>query len=168
MTDAAPATNSSSTDAPTTAETNMQLVTFKLVGETFSLPILDVREVIHMSDVTPVPNAPLFVEGVLNLRGQILPVVDLRKRFSLPPAETTAETRIIVVEIGTSVLGLIVDEVQEILRVSADSVAPPPAIVAKGIGSEYLRGITYVEDKMVILVDMRRVFSKEEVESMVG
>ncbi len=140
----------------------MQLVTFQLVGEEFGVPILDVREIIRMTEITPVPQAPAFVEGVINLRGQIIPIVDLRKRFGMEPKEIDEQTRIVVVELGATILGLIVDSVQEVLRIPFDTVAPPPTLVAGSIGSEYIKGISHFDDKMIILVEMRRVFNPDE------
>lgn len=144
----------------------IHLVTFNLLGEEFGMPILDVREIIRMVDITPVPHAPAFVEGVINLRGQILPVIDLRKRFNLNSTELEEDTRIIVVEINNSLLGLIVDGVKEVLRIPSDSVSPPPQIVANGIGAEYIKGIAHFDEKMIILIDLKRVFSEDEMNSL--
>jgi purine-binding chemotaxis protein CheW len=115
-----------------------------------------------------VPQAPAFVEGVTNLRGQIIPVVDLRKRFGLAPATGGKEDqRIIVVELGSNiVIGLIVDAVREVERLPSDSVLPPPALVAGSIGAEYIKGISNHEDKMVIHIDMRRVFNTDELSAL--
>lgn len=144
-----------------------QLVTFELVDEVFALPILDVREIIRMTNITPVPQAPSFVEGVINLRGQIIPVVDLRKRFGITEAEATDNTRIIVVELGNGVvLGLIVDAVREVERIPSDSINPPPALVAGSIGSEYIKGISNHEDKMIVHIDMRKVFNTDELNAL--
>ena len=155
--------------APQSHAVQVQLVSFKLADENYALPILDVREVIRLAEITPVPNAPGFVEGVINLRGQIIPVVDLRRRFNLPPQEHGEDTRIMVTEIGGHVVGLVIDQVNQVIRVNADSIAPPPGLVSQGIGSEYLKGITYLEDKqMVILVDLHRAFSPTELGSIGG
>lgn len=142
----------------------IQLVTFDLLGEEFGLPILDVREIIRMTSVTPVPHAPSFVEGVINLRGQILPVVDLRKRFNLEAKDMDESTRIVVVEINSNLLGLIVDGVSEVLRLPADTIAPPPTIVSSGIGAEYIKGIGHYNEKMIILINLGKVFSTDELE----
>ena len=149
-----------------TSDVLIQLVTFKLLGEEFGLPILDVREIIRMTNVTPVPHAPSFVEGVINLRGQILPVVDLRKRFNLEQKDVDEDTRIIVVEIGNTLLGLIVDGVNEVLRIPSDTIAPPPSIVSSGIGAEYIKGIGHYDEKMIILINLAKVFTTDEMNSM--
>ena len=153
-------------DARASAGDLIHLVTFNLLGEEFGMPILDVREIIRMVDITPVPHAPAFVEGVINLRGQILPVIDLRKRFNLNATSLEEDTRIIVVEINNSLLGLIVDGVKEVLRIPSDSVSPPPQIVANGIGAEYIKGIANYDEKMIILIDLKRVFSHDEMNSL--
>lgn len=144
----------------------LQLVTFNLVGEEFGLPILDVREIIRMVEVTPVPHSPDFVEGVINLRGQILPVIDLRKRFNLESSVANEDTRIVVVEINKNLIGLIVDGVNEVLRIPSETVNPAPQIVSSGIGAEYIQGIAHYNEKMIILVDLERVFSSDEMENL--
>ncbi len=144
-----------------------QLVTFELFGETFALPILDVREIIRPTPITPVPQAPGFVEGVINLRGQIIPVVDLRKRFGLASEPATEDTRIIVVELSSSmVIGLIVDGVREVERIPGDTITPPPALVAGSVGAEYIKGISNHEDKMIVHIDMRKVFNPDEMNAL--
>ena len=140
----------------------LHLVTFRLLGEEFGLPILDVREIIHMTSITPVPQAISFVEGVINLRGQIIPIIDLRKRFGIDAKTSSEGARIVVVELRNTVLGLIVDEISEILLIPAETVAPPPSLVAGSIGAEYIKGIGHYNEKMIILIDMHRVFSQEE------
>ncbi len=147
--------------------TLQQLVTFELFGEVFALPILDVREIIRITVITPVPQAPAFVEGVINLRGQIIPIVDLRKRFGLENQTATDETRIIVVELGNGmVIGLIVDAVREVERIPTESILPPPSLVAGSIGSEYIKGISNHEDKMIVHIDMRKVFNSQEISAL--
>lgn len=155
-------------DRQTTRSTDVlaQVVTFTLAGEEFGVPILEVREIIRMTDITPVPKAPPFVEGVINLRGQIIPVVDLRKRFGIAAEINEATTRIIVIEVNENVLGLIVDAVDEVLRIPADTISPPPALVAGGIGSEYIRGISHFNNKMIILIEMGRVFTHNEIDKL--
>ncbi len=140
---------------PDLASTLAQLVTFELFSEIFALPILDVREVIHLPDITPVPQAPSFVEGVINLRGQIIPIVDLRRRFGLMPGARDENNRIIVV-------GLTGDAGRGAERLPRDSTLPPPSLIAGSIGAEYIKGISNHEDKMIIHIDLRKVFSTEE------
>ncbi len=149
-----------------TSDVLMHLVTFELLGEEFGVPILDVREIIVMSDITPVPNAPDFVEGVINLRGQIIPIVDLRKRFNLDMTDNNDKTRVVVVEIADNVLGLIVDGDSEVLRIPTDLAKPAPALIAGGIGSTYIKGIAYYKERMIILIDLHKVFSIDEIQKM--
>jgi purine-binding chemotaxis protein CheW len=160
--------NTAAPGQDTDAAALLHLVTFQLLGEEFGLPILDVREIIRMTDITPVPQAPEFVEGVINLRGQIIPVVDLRKRFGIEATELGEHTRIVVAELGATVIGLIVDAVSEVLRIPADTVSPPPGLVAGSIGSEYIKGIAHRDEKMTILIDMRKVFSQNEMGELEG
>src|SRR3979490_2000828 len=114
-----------------------QLVVFQLGAELYGVDIARVHEIIRLQTVTRVPRAPSFVEGVINLRGKVIPVVDLRRRFGLPLADHTRATRPVVVEIGDQVVGIIVDSVSEVLRVSTATIEPPSPVVA-GIDSEYL------------------------------
>src|ERR1700682_2246393 len=116
-----------------------QLVVFQLGAELYGVEISRVHEIIRLQAVTRVPRAPGFVEGVINLRGKVIPVVDLRRRFGLPGTEHTRATRIVVVEIGDQVIGIVVDGVSEVLRVNTSTVEPPSPVVT-GIDSEYLLG----------------------------
>jgi len=143
----------------------LQLVSFKLKQEEFGVNILQVQEIIRMQEITNVPNAPGFVEGVINLRGRVIPIVDLRKRFGMETKEQSNATRIIVVMIGEVQVGLIVDEVSEVLRISEDTVEPPPPIVA-GIESDYIKGVGKLEDRLLILLDLNKILSMEEKQSL--
>ena len=160
-----PAQNTSGKDVRS-SDVLLQLVTFNLLGEEFGLPILDVREIIRMVEVTPVPHSPDFVEGVINLRGQILPVIDLRKRFNLENKTVNEDTRIVVIEISENLIGLIVDGVNEVLRIPSETVNAAPQIVSSGIGAEYIQGIAHYDEKMIILVDLLRVFSPDEIQNL--
>jgi purine-binding chemotaxis protein CheW len=138
-----------------------QLVVFELGGELYGVEISRVHEIIRLQTVTRVPRAPAFVEGVINLRGKVIPVVDLRRRFGLESAEHTRASRIVVVEIGDQVVGIIVDGVSEVLRISESTVEPPSPVVA-GIDSEYIHGIAKLPERLVILLDLDRVLAREE------
>jgi purine-binding chemotaxis protein CheW len=143
----------------------LQLVTFHVDEEEFGVGILDVREINRMMEITRVPHAPGFVEGVINLRGQVIPVVDLRKRFGLGRLERDKNTRIVVVELGETVVGFLVDSVSEVLRVPTSIVEPPPPIVG-GIDSEYIEGVVKLEDRLLILLDLRRLLNRGETEEL--
>lgn len=146
-------------------ENILQLVTFHVEEEEFGVNILDVREINRMMEITRVPHAPDFVEGVINLRGQVIPVVDLRKRFGLPSVERTKEARIVVVELGDKVVGFLVDSVSEVLRVTHARVEPPPPIVG-GIESEYIQGVVKLEDRLLILLDLQRLLTQGETQEL--
>src|SRR5919201_1718459 len=138
-----------------------QLVVFHLGAELYGVEIARVHEIIRLMTVTRVPRAPSFVEGVINLRGKVIPVVDLRRRFRLPVAEHTRASRIVVVELGDHVVGIVVDGVSEVLRVNTATIEPPSPVVA-GIDSAYLSGIAKVGDELIILLDLDRVLAREE------
>lgn len=144
-----------------------QLVVFQLAGETYGVDIGCVQEIIRMQPVTTVPRTPSFVEGVINLRGRIIPVIDLRKRFGLPLAEATASSRIIVVEVSGLVVGLIVDSVSEVLRLPQEDIEPTPPIVA-GVDTAYLKGVGKWNDRLVILLDVAKVLRESEYRELVA
>lgn len=141
----------------------LQLVSFKLGEEEFAVDILKIQEINRMVEITKVPKSPDFVEGVINLRGKVIPIIDLRKRFCLEVTGQTKDTRIVVVDIDQKVVGLVVDGVSEVLRLPASTVEPPPPIVA-GIDSEYINGVGKLEDRLLILLDLEKVLSSEEKE----
>jgi purine-binding chemotaxis protein CheW len=139
----------------------LQLVTFRLGNEEFSLDILKVQEIIRHMDLTRVPRTPEFVDGVINLRGRVIPVLDLRKRFGLPKDENTNETRIIVVDVDNRTVGLKVDAVSEVLRLPADTVEPPPAIITS-VESEYIKGVGKLDGRLLILLDVAKILTCTE------
>ncbi|MBI2400663.1 MAG: chemotaxis protein CheW [Deltaproteobacteria bacterium] len=139
----------------------LQLVTFRLGNEEFSLDILRVQEIIRHMELTRVPRTPDFVDGVINLRGRVIPVLDLRKRFGLPSDAKTNETRIIVVDVDNKTVGLKVDAVSEVLRLPADTVEPAPAIVT-GAESDYIKGVGKLEGRLLILLDVEKILTRTE------
>lgn len=139
----------------------VQLVTFHVGAEEFGVNIREVREINRMMEITRVPHAPAFVEGVINLRGQVLPVVDVRSRFGLEPGKRDKGTRIVVVELPDKVVGFIVDSVSEVLRVSTSLIEPAPALTG-GIDSAYIRGVVKLQDRLLILLDLQRLLSHGE------
>ena len=142
-----------------------QLVAFELAGETYGVDINWVHEIIRMQAVTRLPRTPEFIEGVINLRGRIIPVIDLRKRFGLPPREQTPDTRIMVVEMAGVTVGMIVDAVSEVVRLPAESIEPPPPMM-HGIDTAYLEGVGKWEDRLVILLNLDRVLRQGEQEQL--
>jgi purine-binding chemotaxis protein CheW len=144
-----------------------QFVSFIVAGEEFGVNILTVQEIIRPVDITRVPHAPDFVEGVINLRGRILPVIDLRTRFGFPKRDRGDDSRIIVVEIGAQTVGFMTDAVQEVLRVDVTDIEPAPEL-AVGIDAGYLRGVAKLEERLLILLDLENLLSTEEEEALQG
>ncbi len=144
----------------------LQLVIFKIGSEEFGVPISQVREIVRLVQITPVPRAPSFIEGVVNLRGQILAVIDLAKKLNLKSNPRSEKTRIIVVEVDDNTVGMIVDEVTEVLKISSENVKEPPEIIATKIKQEYLKGIGKLEERLLILIDLAKVLSLEEIEEV--
>ncbi len=143
----------------------LQLVGFRVGGEEFGINILRVQEIIRSQPLTRVPESPEFMEGVMNLRGKIIPVIALRKRFGLEIIPPDKQNRIVVVEIQRMVLGFIVDAVSEVLSIQADSIEPPPRLSV--VGREYVSGVGKLGDRLLILLDADRLFSGSE-EGMMG
>ncbi len=143
----------------------LQLVGFKIGEEEFAVDILKVQEIIKLVDITPVPNAPEFVEGVINLRGKVIPIISLRKRFGFDHKEHDLRTRIIVVELEGKLVGFIVDAVTEVLRIPSSTVEPPPPIISK-IESDYLKGVGKLDERLLILLDIDKVLSQKEKEAI--
>lgn len=144
----------------------VQLVIFKIGEEEFGVEINQVREIVKLVSITRMPKAPVFIEGVVNLRGQIITVIDLAKRLDLPSTGKTEETRIMVVEVGENTVGMIVDSVSEVLRLSIDDIEDTPSLIDTEVHEKYLRGVGKSEDRLLILLDLNEVFSHEEIKHM--
>ncbi len=153
------AADSEKNGAPAQAEL-LQLVSFYLGDEEFAMEILKVQEIIRMVDLTRVPNAPDFVEGVINLRGKVIPVIGLRKRFGMAAKEPDKQTRIVVLETHGTVIGFVVDSVSEVLRLPADTVEPPPRLVKSE--REYVSGVGKLPNRLLLLLDVNRLLSDAE------
>ncbi|MEM8757805.1 MAG: chemotaxis protein CheW [Planctomycetota bacterium] len=135
----------------------LQLVTFEVANEEFAVDILAVQEINRMMELTRVPSSPPAVEGVINLRGKIIPVLDLRKRFGMPIGEETERMRIVVVEVRSRVIGFIVDSVNEVLRISPSIVEAAPSMISS-VESEFIAGVGKLEDRLLIMLDLERLF----------
>jgi purine-binding chemotaxis protein CheW len=145
----------------------IQVVSFKLGSEEYGVDIAQVQEINRMVSITHVPRAPQFMEGVINLRGQLIPIIDLRARFGMPRTEHTKNTRIVVTEIGAKRVGMVVDSVSEVLRLATDHIEEAPEMIT-GVDTEYIRGVGKIEDRLIILLDLARIISgaeKRELES---
>jgi purine-binding chemotaxis protein CheW len=143
----------------------LQLVSFNIGTEEFGVEILKVQEINRMVEITKVPQAPHYVEGVINLRGKVIPIIDLRKRFNLDVKEYDKNTRIVVVDISGSIMGMIVDAVSEVLRLPSSTIEPPPEIVT-GLNAEYIKGVAKLEDRLLIFLDLSRVIDATEMASI--
>jgi purine-binding chemotaxis protein CheW len=148
-----------------TNETIYQLVSFVVENEEFGVDILKVQEIIRTVEITRVPKSPAFVEGVINLRGKIVPVIDLRTRFGIEKKAHDGETRIIVVELPDKVVGFLVDKVKEVIRVEKNVIEPPPELTTN-ISANYITGVAKLQDRLLILLDLDKVLSNEEQEHL--
>ncbi|MBA2450026.1 MAG: chemotaxis protein CheW [Chloroflexi bacterium] len=163
------ATTPDQTDQPERVDAEAdetQFVTFMLDGEELGVPIAAVKEIVRVPDITRIPKAATYIEGVANLRGSILPIANLRRRFDLPDEERTDDNRVVVIEVGGRLMGLVVDQVSEVLRVSDESVEPPPPIVSATLGTDFLHGVAKLKggERLVLLLDIDKVLPAEEVE----
>ncbi len=148
-----------------TEKKERQFVVFKLGEESYGVEISQVQTIERMLELTSVPDAPNFVEGVTNLRGVVIPVIDLNKRVGLPGTEKTDHTRIITVNIQDIQIGMVVDEASEVVKVSEEVIEPPPTIVGKS-KTTYLEGVAKIENRLLIILDLCEVFQKEEISSL--
>ena len=139
----------------------LQLVTFRLGNEEYAVDILKVQEINRMKEITRVPNTPAYVEGVINLRGKVIPVVNLRSKFSLDERDNDTQSRIMIMDIQGITMGLVVDGVSEVLRIPANIVEPTPPMAAN-ISTEFIKGIAKLEDRLIILLDMDMLVGKVE------
>lgn len=143
-----------------------QLVCFRLESEDFGVNIESVQEINRMVAITKIPQAPVFVEGVINLRGQIIPVIDLRTRFGFSRIEEKSkENRIVVVETQSVTVGLVVDAVTEVLRLSNDKIEETPDITSN-VEAQYIEGVAMLDERLLILLDTDKIFSSDEMAKM--
>jgi purine-binding chemotaxis protein CheW len=143
----------------------LQVVGFRIGRETFGLPISIVREIVRVPDITAVPNAPDYIEGVINLRGRIIPVVDLRKRFGEKSFEANKKNRIVVVELESRLVGLIVNSASEVLRISPSEIDEPHNVFREG-ELNYITGIGKLNGRLVILLDLNRLLQRGELNGL--
>lgn len=148
----------------TTGETTqelIQLVSFKLDSEEYGVEVLKVREIIRMVNITHMPNSPQHVEGIINLRGKVIPIISMRKRFGLMEAENSNQTRVIIMGHGDELIGFIVDSVSEVIRVSSGEIQPSPSVAADGVDQEYIAGVINHGESLLVLLNLDTIFSKE-------
>ncbi len=139
----------------------LQFVGFRLAEEDYAIAITKIQEIILMKPITRLPQSPPFIEGLINLRGSVIPIVNLRKRFGLVARELDEETRTIVVNVHDKTVGCVVDAVTQVMRISRDQIQPPPLGVAGG-AYRYLAGLARLDDRLVILLDIEKLFQDEE------
>jgi purine-binding chemotaxis protein CheW len=139
----------------------LQLVSFTLNKELYGIEITKVREIILITDITRIPETPIYLKGLINLRSTVIPVIDLRARFGLPEGEATDESRIMVLQACGKTIGIVVDAVSEVLRVKHEQIAPPPKV--EGLNCDYLSGLVKLDNRLLILLDIDKIFNEEEI-----
>lgn len=139
----------------------LQWVTFKLCGEIYGINVMQVQEVLRYTEIAPVPGAPIYVLGIINLRGNVVTIIDTRHRFGLEPAEVTDNTRIVVIESEKHIVGILVDSVAEVVYLRASEIETPPN-VGKDDSAKYIQGVCNRDGELLILVDLEKMLSDEE------
>jgi purine-binding chemotaxis protein CheW len=146
-------------------DTQIQLVTFQISEEHYGVDIMDVKEIVRVQDIRSIPNAPLYVEGLFNLRGEIIPIISLHKRFHLRRAQLGEDEELlsgfIIIDIDGMKLGVIIDKVERVVAIEAQNIQPPPQMLS-GIGAEYIQGVVNRDSGYLILLDIRKLFSAKE------
>ena len=142
----------------------VQLVTFMLGAEEYGIPISQIQEIDRLAKITKVPKAAQFIEGITNLRGEVIPVLDTRKRFELEVKPSDDRTRIMIVDLGGVKTGLVVDSVREVLNLARKDIAPPPEALGSGIDEQFISGIGKVDagKRMIVLLDVEKILSRQE------
>lgn len=141
---------------------SLQIVSFQLAKEEYGIEITRVQEIILMGEITRVPQTPVYIKGLINLRSTVIPILDLRLRFGLEDSKITDESRIMVINVQGKTIGIIVDAVSEVLRISTEQISPPPPTVV-GLGQEYLTGLVQFENRLLILLEIDKILSEEVV-----
>ena len=148
---------------------HLQLVTFQLGEELYGIDIMNVKEIQKVREIRSIPNAPLYVEGIFNLRGNIIPVINLHKRFHLRNAELSEEDRMLsgfmIINIEGRFIGVYIDKVSRVLTVEHSEIQPPPQMIS-GIGSEYIQGVVKQDDGYLIILDINRLFDPKELQAL--
>ncbi len=143
----------------------LQLVGFQLGNEEYGIDILKVQEINRIAKITKIPQSPDFMEGVINLRGNVIPIIDLRKRFHMPEREHDKQTRIVVGEIEGRTVGLVVDAVSEVIRLPSNTIEPTPKIVSKG-QADYITGVGKLENRLLMLLDIDKILTGADKEKL--
>lgn len=147
----------------------MQLVTFQLGEEHYGIDIMVVDGIVTVQEIRPIPNSPMYVEGIFNLRGEIIPIINLHKRFHLKRPQLSEEDKLLsgflILQINDMKLGVIIDKVSRVVYVESDKIQPPPQILS-GIGAEYIQGVFNRDDSYLIVLDITRLFDPKELQQM--
>ena len=146
----------------------LSLVCFKIGDELYGINIMEVKEIIHLCEITPIPNAPEFIDGVINLRGNIIPIIDLCKKFNLTHKEFTEDEEllrsIVIINVNELLIGIIIDQIYRVVSVMHNQIQPPPQMIS-GVGSEYVQGVVKLEednDILLVILNVKRLFNKQE------
>jgi purine-binding chemotaxis protein CheW len=142
-----------------------QFISFSVGEEEYGLELLRVKEVIRIREITWLPKAPTFVKGIINLRGDVIPIIDLRDKFGLESRENTASTRVIVVEVDGRLMGMVVDSASQVVRIPADQIDPPPPVLG-GFSQEFITGVGKLDDKLIILLNTDAILTIEELQAL--
>lgn len=145
----------------------IQIACFKLGSDLFAIDIMRIKEIIRPQKLSSLPKSPPFVEGVINLRGTVIPVVDLRKRFDMPDREETHHIRLLIVVVARQLLGLVVDDVTEVVTVALKDIKPPPQM-AGGVSAEYLIGVCLAKDSLIMLLNIDSLLTTQEAGELEG
>ena len=143
------------------------LISFIVGDEEYGLDILRVKEVIRIREITRLPRAPSFVKGIINLRGDVIPIIDLRDKFGLEHQDYTSKTRVIVVDVDDRLVGMVVDAASQVVRMPRDRIEPPPPI-AGGLSAEFIRGVGKLDERLIILLNIDRILSTQEKVALAG
>lgn len=143
----------------------IQVACFRLGDDLYAVDIMRIREIIRPQKLTNLPKAPTFVEGVINLRGAVIPVIDMRQRFDLPSRPIDHTTRLLIVTVARQLLGLVVDDVTEVLTIPVRDIKPPPRVIG-GVGAEYLVGVCLARDSLIMLLNLDRILTAREADEL--
>ena len=147
------------------SDTSLQLVTFQLGAENYGLDIMEVKEIVDYEEIRPIPNAPAYIEGIYNLRGDIIPVISLHRRFQIQRAENIEEDSLLIITIDGMQLGIVIDRILRVMGIDVEEIQPPPKMIT-GIGAEYIRGVVHQEDEYLIILDSDRLFDPRELKAI--
>ena len=143
----------------------LQFVGFRLDREEYAIPITTIQEIIVMKPITRIPQVPAAIEGLINLRGSVIPIINLRRLFALPPRDFDDETRTVIVNVGDRILGYVVDEVTQVMRIAADQIQPAPVAVA-AVASRHIAGLARIDDRLLIILDIEKLLLPRDLEAL--